>query len=66
MVNMDNTRDQNYASFLLRLWRLPDDGRGTWVVSVQGATTGQQRSFANVEAFIRFLQAEFGSDEATE
>ena len=53
----------NYASYLLRIWRMRDDAQPTWVASIQSPATGEQRCFSSVGALLAFLQAEFGESE---
>jgi ATP/maltotriose-dependent transcriptional regulator MalT len=50
----------SYASYLLRLTRVGQSDRTTWVASVQSTATGDRRSFPNVEALVAFLVAEYG------
>ena len=49
-----------YASYLLRLRQVRNDGHPTWVASLQSAADGEQRSFPSVEALARFLETEYG------
>jgi hypothetical protein len=51
--------DTSYAAYLLRLRKMQDDSRATWVASVQSIPTGEQRSFPSVEALAAFLLAQF-------
>ena len=54
--------DHSYTSFLLRLWCAQrEDGR-TWMACLQSTATGEQRRFPDLEALIRFLRDEYGSD----
>jgi hypothetical protein len=55
----------NYASYLLRLRRVQNNDRPVWVASVQSTATGEQRPFADLEALVEFLRAEFGQREET-
>ncbi len=55
--------ERNYASYLLRLRLVQSDGQMVWVASIQSTATGKQRSFASIEALVRFLQSEFGKEE---
>ena len=52
--------DATYISYLLRLRRIKSREHPVWVPSVQSTTTGDQRQFADLEALIDFLRAEFG------
>jgi hypothetical protein len=58
-------RNANYASYLLRLRRVQNNDRPVWVASVQSTATGEQRSFADLEALVAFLQAQFGDRAET-
>ena len=53
-----------YASYLLRLWQVQNDGQAVWIASIQSPATGEQRRFASVSALLAFLQAEFGDSPA--
>ncbi len=54
--------NSSYVSYVLRLRKMQDDHQPTWVASVQGITTGEQRSFPNVQALATFLLATFQGD----
>jgi len=54
-----------YASFLLRLRLAENNGRPTWVTSLQSTRTGEQRYFANLDARVRFLRSEFSECDDT-
>lgn len=56
--------NQEYASYLLRLKYIRSSHRAAWAVSLQSTATGEQRSFADLEALIDYLQAEF--DDGTD
>ena len=49
-----NTND--YHSYLLRLWRVRDDGQ-QWRASLEDVQTGEMRGFENAKALVRYLQA---------
>lgn len=49
-----------YASYLLRLRQVQDNGRAVWVASLQSTVSGELRSFPSVEALVRFLETEYG------
>lgn len=55
--------NHGYASYLLRLRQVQNDQRVTWAASIQSTADGEQRPFADVEALVTFLRAEFGSAE---
>ncbi len=50
---------QDYASYLLRLRYIRSGQRAAWAASLQSTATGEQQSFAGLEALIDFLQTEF-------
>lgn len=57
------TPTNQYASFLLRLQWMQNDGCPTWVASIQSTQTGELRRFSGIDALIQFLQAEFNKDD---
>lgn len=50
----------SYASYLLRLRQVENNRRVIWVASLQSTATGEQRPFADLDALVEFLRAEFG------
>lgn len=52
-----------YASFLLRLQSAQEDDHPTWLTSIQSTKTGELHWFPSLDAFIQFLQTEFGECE---
>jgi hypothetical protein len=58
-------RNTHYASYLLRLRRVQNNDRPVWVASLQSTATGEQRAFADLEALVAFLQAQFGDRAET-
>ncbi len=57
---MAGEQDDDYASYLLRLWKTGQVGAPTWRASLESARDGQRVSFANLEALIAFLNDRFG------
>ena len=49
-----------YQSFLLRLWRVQQNGENTWRASLENTSTGQKQYFSRLEALCEFLHT-FGS-----
>ena len=49
------------ASYLLRLWRVEDDGKMIWRASLQNPDTGERRGFSTVADLLSFLEAEYGA-----
>lgn len=47
-------RPQNRKAFLIRLWR--EDEGAPWRILLQNAASGQQKNFANIQAFIAHLE----------
>jgi hypothetical protein len=63
---MTNCRAQDdYASYLLRLWRSEWNGQPTWRASLESTRDGQRLEFTNLEALIAFLIARFGSNSGS-
>lgn len=56
-------QNQGYASYLLRLRQVQNDQEVVWVASIQSVVTGEQRPFADVDALVEFLLAQFGGSE---
>ena len=50
------TTTSDYHSYLLRLWRVRDDGQ-RWRASLEDVQTGEMRGFENVKALVMYLQA---------
>jgi hypothetical protein len=57
---MAQERD-DYASYLLRLWRSARDGQLTWRASLESTRDGQRVEFGSGEALVAFLVARLGS-----
>jgi hypothetical protein len=57
------SRNAAYYSCLLRVWQVQSGDHLTWVASIQSPSTGELRSFPNIEALMQFLQDEFGNCE---
>ncbi|MGD8814699.1 MAG: hypothetical protein PVI78_09515 [Anaerolineales bacterium] len=47
----------NYHSFLVRMWASETNGGLVWRVSLENSRTGEQHSFASLEAMMVFLEA---------
>ena len=54
----------DYHSYLLRLWRVQEDGQ-TWRASLECVQTGELHGFPNLAALIGYLQ-EVGCPEQQE
>jgi hypothetical protein len=46
----------DYHSYLLRLWRVRDDGQ-QWRASLEDVQTGELCGFINVKALVKYLEA---------
>ncbi len=44
-----------YQAYLLRLWRVPCQGRWQWRASIQSPHTGERQLFAGLEQLFAFL-----------
>jgi hypothetical protein len=49
---------QEYLSYLLRLWRVGDEGKPVWRASLKSAQTGEQIGFSSLEALFGYLRAQ--------
>jgi hypothetical protein len=50
----------DYLSYLIRLWRVGDEGNSTRRVSLQRPRSGEPIAFASLDATVAFLRAETG------
>ena len=53
-------RHQDYASYLLRLWKMKEQERTVWLASLESALTSERKNFASLAALVQFLQDQFG------
>jgi hypothetical protein len=47
------TEQPGYLAYLLRLWRVNDDGKPVWRASLESPHTGERHGFANLECCSR-------------
>jgi hypothetical protein len=57
----DNT---TYRSYLLRLWRRGQTRPSAWAVAIEDVRTGERRGFPDLDAALRFLDAQLAAEEA--
>jgi hypothetical protein len=50
------TEQPGYLAYLLRLWRVNDDGKPVWRASLESPHTGERHGFANLEMLFAFLE----------
>jgi hypothetical protein len=50
------TERPGYLAYLLRLWRVNDDGEPVWRASLESPHTGERHGFANLELLFAFLE----------
>lgn len=55
--------DEGYVAYLLRMWRENLDGEHSWRAVLQNAQTREEQFFADVEALVDYLRAEFSGTE---
>ncbi len=48
-------KDVHYIAFMLRLWRVKQNGEHAWRASLESPSTGERRGFANLEELFAFL-----------
>jgi hypothetical protein len=51
---MSDERD-GYQAYMLRLWRVPSQGRWQWRASLESPHTGERQAFAGLEQLFAFL-----------
>jgi len=54
------TERPGYLAYLLRLWRVNDDGKPVWRASLENPHTGERHGFANLELLFAFLEEKTG------
>ena len=54
-----------YRAYLLRLWRVEDDG-SRWRARLENVDTGEQQGFASLEKLIEFLRGLGGEEQQTQ
>jgi hypothetical protein len=50
----------DYLSYLLRLWRVKENGDAAWRAALESAQTDQARGFESLEALFQFLREQTG------
>ena len=63
---LDTNGQQNYFSYLLRLWRVTAAGKMTWRASLENPHSGEVLAFANLEALFVFLCIHTGRKPGSE
>jgi hypothetical protein len=58
MKREPGTRQPEYVSFLVRLWRVSDEGGPTWRATLQRPGTAVVMGFPSLEELFAFLRAE--------
>jgi hypothetical protein len=49
---------QQYSSYLLRLWQTASDGGGSYRASLESAHSGERVGFCSLDALMSFLRRE--------
>ncbi|RME87408.1 MAG: hypothetical protein D6770_09420 [Anaerolineae bacterium] len=55
------SRETEYVSFLVRLWRAPAEDR-QWLAQAEHIPSGEQRYFASLEELFEFIRALAGGE----
>ena len=50
----------DYASYLLRLYRVSDESELVWRISLESSLTGEREGFASLNALLGFLRQQMG------
>ena len=50
------TERPGYLAYMLRLWRVNDDGKPVWRASLESPHTGERVGFGSLEALFAFLE----------
>lgn len=59
-IPQDPREQQDYLSYLLRLWRVNEEETG-WRASLESSYTGGRKGFANLDALFDFLRNRTGA-----
>lgn len=51
-----NEAQQNYHSFLLRVWQVQENEHAVWRLSLESSHTGKRWGFADLDALCAFLR----------
>jgi hypothetical protein len=57
-VDAVSGKERGYASYLLRLWAIEDQGRLVWRASLESPHSGERWGFASLDALFAFLRQE--------
>jgi hypothetical protein len=55
-----STKQPQYLSYLLRLWRVSEEEKPLWRVSLQRPDTGKRLGFASPDELFEFLRRQMG------
>lgn len=56
--------EQNYRSYMLRMWRVEQIDQPGWRVLLERVGSGEQRSFASLEEAFEYIQKSLASPPA--
>ena len=62
-MNTEQSRQSEYMSYLMRVWRAPTDGGHTWRASLEEALTQEVHGFKDLPSLFAFLLAQTGQQE---
>jgi hypothetical protein len=57
-------KQTDYLSYLLRLWRVQEEGKPIWRVSLQSPQTRECKGFANLDALFDFLRRQTAASDS--
>jgi hypothetical protein len=55
-----SSEQRGYLAYMLRMWRVSDDGKPAWRALVESPHSGERQGFANVELLFAFLAEKTG------
>jgi hypothetical protein len=62
-MNPMSDEPDGYQTYLLRLWRVPHQGKWQWRASLESRHTGERQLFATVEQLFAFLSERCSQQE---
>src|SRR4051794_26515390 len=62
-MNIEQSEQPDYLSYLMRVWRTPTDSGHTWRASLEEPRTQEVHGFKDLQSLFAFLLAQIGQQE---
>ena len=63
LMNTEHGKQQDYLSYLVRVWRAPTDSGHTWRASLEEPITQEVHGFKDLQSLFAFLLAQTGQQD---